>query len=356
MTDKLRAMVIGCGNMGTKRIKSLAQSREAELVFVVDKGSKAEVIAKEHGVGFGHDAYEAMQKVKPDFIFVSTPNKFHSPIAQAALKRNISVVCEKPLARNPPEAIAMVKAAIQSGTFLKTGSNLRYFPSVIKAKELLEKNEIGKILFLRGWIGNSGWHLQKSWNSWFADPELAGGGTLLDNGAHMLDLVRWFAGEVKECCGATSTQHWQVHPLEDVGFCIFKTIDGKYAFIQSSWVDWAGYMYMEIYGENGYIRIDNRENACITILGKRDGTKQIFDFSLLPPMSYNLELQDFIASIKKGHQPLPSGYDGLRAVQMAHGVYQSVKLGKRVIIYEKEDEELSELHFKTFDSARARSA
>jgi len=339
MGDKLRAMVIGCGNMGTKRIKSLMETKEAQLAFIVDnQEGKAERIAKQYGVDFGADPYEAMNKVKPDFVIISTPNKFHAPLAQATLRKNIHVFCEKPLARNPQEATAMVKTAIENKAFLKTGSNLRYFPSVTKAKELLEKNEIGEILFVRGWIGNSGWQLQ---NSWFTDPDLVGGGTLLDNGTHMFDLIRWFTGEVKECLGVISTVHWQVNPLEDVGLCIFKNIHGKYAFIQSSWVDWAGYMYLEIYGKNGYIRIDNRENACITTLGKKNGMKDIFDYSLQPPISYNLELEDFVRSIKLNRQPLPSGYDGLRAVQMAYGVYWSTKTGKTISIYGKEDEELA---------------
>jgi len=341
MVDKLRAVVIGCGNMGTKRIKSLMESSEAQLVFIVDQNlKKAGRLANECEVGFGDDPFEAMDKVKPDFVVISTPNKFHAPLAIPALKRNIHVLCEKPLARNPQEAMAMVKAVIESQAFLKTGSNLRYFPSVMKAKELLDKHEIGNILFVRGWIGNNGWHLEKSWKTWFSDHDIAGGGTILDNGAHMFDLIRWFMGEVRECTGMISTVHWKIKPLEDVGFCIFKSIDDKVAFIQSSWVEWAGYMYMEIYGSDGYIRINNRENVCATVLGLKDGSKQIFDYSLLPSVSYKLELEDFISSIRHGQQPLPSGYDGFRAVQMAFGVYKSALEGRSVVIYGEEEERL----------------
>lgn len=343
MVDKLRALVIGCGNMGTKRIKSLIENRETQLVFVVDQNlNRAKKLAREYGINFGNDALEAMDKVNPDFVVISAPNKYHAPLARAALMRNIHVICEKPLARNPEEAVAMVKAAVRSKAFLKTGSNLRYFPSVMRARELLEKRKIGDPLFLRGWIGNSGRHLEKSWNSWFSDPDLAGGGTLLDNGAHMFDLVRWFLGEIKKCLGVTSNIYWKNETLEDIGLCILESVDEKLAFVQSSWVDWAGYMYTEIYGTDGYIRIDNRENSCIIIVGDKYGTKHISDYSLQLPTSYKMELEDFVNSIKHNKQPLPSGFDGLRAVQIAFGVYESTKTGKSVLVYGDEEKKLKE--------------
>lgn len=345
MAKKLSAIVIGCGNMGIKRINSLKDSSEAQLVAVVDQdANRARTIAKKYEVNFYGDPYQAMKKIKPDFVIVSTPNKFHAPLAKAALQSGIHVICEKPLARNPREALTMVRAANESKAFLKTGSNLRYFPSVIKAKELLDRHEIGDILFLRGWIGNSGWHLRNSWNSWFVDPDLAGGGTLLDNGSHMFDLVRWFLGEVQDCIGLAETKYWRVEPLEDIGFCIFKSVNGKLAFIQSSWIDWTGYMYMEIYGTDGYIRIDNRANSCITTLGKKDGGKNTFDYSLLPVTSYKLELDDFIKCIKNEVQPSPSGFDGMRAVQMAFGIYESAKTSKKVVIYGEDEKKLLELY------------
>jgi len=345
MVDELRVMVIGCGNMGTKRVKALTEVHGARAVFLVDMDPTcAERLAKEYGVEYGKDLYAEIGRVKPDIVIVSLPNKFHAPITQAALEKDVHVLCEKPLARTPQEAKGMVETAARSKSFLKTGSNLRFFPNVTKAGELLAKGEVGDILFFRGWIGNSGWHLQRSWRSWFADYELAGGGTVLDNGVHMFDLVRLFLGEVNECFGVSSTLLHGVAPLEDLGLSVFKTVDGKLAYVQSSWVDWAGYMYMEIYGADGYVRVDSRENACVTILGKKDGSKHVFDYSDQPPVSYRLELQYFVDCIRAGKQPYPSGFDGLRAVQMAHGIYESSRTGRRVRLYGPDEERLKALY------------
>ena len=103
----------------------------------------------------------------------------------------------------------MVRAAGTHGSFLKVGSNLRHFPNVARALELVARGAIGEVLFLRGWIGNDGWSL----GSWWRDPDLIGGGTLLDNGSHLLDLTRSFLGEPEECVGYASTLAQDVAPL-----------------------------------------------------------------------------------------------------------------------------------------------
>lgn len=115
---------------------------------------------------------------------ISVPNKFHAPIAIGATENGKHVFCEKTMARNPDEWIKMVEAAIENDTFLKIGSNLRYFSRVQKAKKLLNNSKIGDILYIRGWIGNTGWQLN---TSWFSDIELVGDGTFLD----MDDKIRY---------------------------------------------------------------------------------------------------------------------------------------------------------------------
>jgi len=336
MSQKLRFAVVGCGRIGMRRIKAISNHPQTELLCLTDNDEeRAKKIAQDLGVK-SVTAEEAISKREVDCIVVSTPNRFHPSVAIPALDQGKHVWCEKPLARNPGEAIEIVKTAIKSRRFLKVGSNLRYFPSVQKAKELLDNSAIGKVLFLRGWVGNSGWQL----NSWFSDPDMIGGGTLLDNGCHLLDISRWFLGEAIESTGYTSTSYWQVDPLEDNAIGLFKFENGKLAFLQSSWVEWAEYSYMEIYGEQGYIRIDNRTPNCVTIIGKRDGSQEAFDFSSQSPQSHELEFNDFVQAIQNGQQPLPSGFDGLRAVQMAYGIYHSAATGRSIKIWGKAEEKL----------------
>lgn len=336
MSQKLRFAVIGCGRMGMRRIRAISKNPQTELLYLSDNDEEAaKKIARDLGVEFVATE-EAISKREVDCVIISTPNKFHPVVAIPALDQGKHVWCEKPLARNPREAKEIVKTAIRAHRFLKVGSNLRYFLSIQKAKELLDNSAIGKVLFLRGWVGNSGWQLK----SWFSDPDMIGGGTLLDNGCHLLDIYRWFLGEAIESTGYTSTSYWQVSPLEDNAMGIFKFEAGNLAFLQSSWTEWAEYCYIEIYGEQGYIRVDNRMPSCVTFIGRRDGCKEVFDFSSQSIQSHELEFDDFVQAVQNGQQPLPSGFDGLRAVQMADGVYRSSAAGRSVKIWGKAEENL----------------
>jgi predicted dehydrogenase len=338
--NKLRFAVIGCGRMGVRRMKAIIGHPETELVCLSDNDTEAaRKCSKEMGCDFDPDWEKIVGRHDVDCVVISVPNKFHNPIAIQSLEEGKHVWCEKPLARNPKEAFEIVKVLARSDRFFKVGSNLRYFPSVQKAKELLDSSAIGEVFFLRGWVGNAGWPVKM----WFSNAEMSGGGTFLDNGCHLLDISRWFMGEPRECVGHVSTLHWEISPLEDNGMGIFTFDGGKMAFIHSSWTEWAEYMYLEIYGSRGYIRIDNRGTKCITILGKQDGEQELFDYSDVPAQSYFLEFKDFVQSIYNSRQPSPDGFDGLRAVQMAYGVYESSRLGRKVKIWGKEEEKLLEL-------------
>ncbi len=326
MADKLGFAVVGCGGFGTRRINALKKIG-ARLVCLVDTDKeRVTKLAHEAGCEYHVDYKDAVKRNDIDCFIIATPNKFHAPISIAALEHGKHVICEKPLARTPEEARAMVQAAQKNKVFLKTGSNLRYFSNVKKAKELLEKKTIGDPLFIRGWIGHDGERVLHAWN---AKKDLAGGGTMLDNGAHILDLFRWFLGDFSECFGYVKTLLMPIE-VEDNGMGLFKAKDGRMAFIQSSWTEWSGYMYMEIYGSDGCLFVDNRLGTSKTIHGDRREVRHVYDYSTEPPRSYELELEDFIDSVKNGKQPMASGHDGMKVIEMVHGVYESAKTGRIV--------------------------
>ncbi len=334
--SELSFAVIGCGGFGSRRIEALRKI-DSEIACLVDADEKrVSDLAREIGCEHSTDHREAVQRNDVDCVVVATPNKFHAPITVAALEAGKHVICEKPLARTPKEALEMVEAAKRNKVFLKTGSNLRYFSNVKKAKELIEGNVIGKPLFIRGWIGHDGKKVLHAWN---VKRDISGGGTLLDNGAHILDLFRWFIGDFSDCFGQVQTLQMPIE-VEDNGMGVFKAKDGRMAFIQSSWTEWSGYMYMEVYGSEGSVIIDNRGER-VADTGKwfvtstaahttKDGTRQVFDYSAEPPQSYELELRDFISCIKKKRQPMASGYDGMRVVEMVSGIYESSRTGRIV--------------------------
>lgn len=334
--SELSFAVIGCGGFGSRRIEALRKIG-SEIACLVDVDEKrVSDLAREIGCEHYTDYREAMIRDDVDCVVVATPNKFHAPITVAALKAGKHVICEKPLARTSKEAQEMVEAAKRNKVFLKTGSNLRYFSNVKKAKELIEGSAIGKPIFIRGWIGHDGKKVLHAWN---VKKDIAGGGTMLDNGAHILDLFRWFMGDFSDCFGHVHTLQMPIE-VEDNGMGVFRTGDGRMAFIQSSWTEWSGYMYMEVYGSEGSVIIDNRGER-MADTGKwfvtstaahttKDGTRQVFDYSTEPPRSYELELKDFIDCVGARRQPTASGYDGMKVVEMVNAIYESSKTGRVV--------------------------
>ena len=281
MKDEFHFAIIGVGWFGSKRIDSLKKIEDATIEWIVDldkeKGLEA---AKNANAKFTTEIENAVSDPRVDCVIVCTPNIMHPLAVVSALKNNKHVLCEKPLARSVKEASLMVEAAKSSSGFLKTVFNHRYFPNVMKSLELISSKKIGDPIFFRGSIGHNGDLLK---GRWFWDSESAGGGTFLDNGCHLLDICRISLGDMNQCMGMTSTSYWPVAPLEDNGFSLYRNNNGKTALIQSSWIEWYGYMYYEVYGTDGFVITDSRR-ANKTLLGKRgEDYTTLYDYSSLPP-------------------------------------------------------------------------
>lgn len=319
--------------MGKRRASAIVHNPNSELVCVVDNCiTQAKSLAEQLDCEFYTNCDEAIKKDGIDAIIISMPNKYHADISTKSMTKGKHVFCEKPMAITSEEAKLMVKTALKEGVFLKAGSNVRFFSNIEKAKEIIHSGALGRVLFARGWIGHQGWNLKPS--SWFTDPELIGGGTMLDNGCHIIDIIRQFMGETKECLGYCSTLlHKLPDTLEDNAVGILIGLNGAPALIQSSWTEWNGYFYLEFYGENGALYIDNRGTEAKTIIKKKSDDIQIFDYSKEPQISFQKEIDDFISSVRTGRQPLPSGYDGMRVVQIINGLYESARRGSKVLVY-----------------------
>ena len=173
-----------------------------------------------------------------DVICICAPNKFHKDIIIESLRAGKHVFCEKPITRNFKEAQEIYKVAKNSKNILQVGSNHRFFESVLFAKKLVDKGTIGEVLSFSGRIGHNGERLK---DSWFWKKEISGGGTLLDNGCHLLDLSRFFLGKFESGTGITSNTYWKNLEVEDTASGVFKTQEGKTASIFCSWRLLSGY-------------------------------------------------------------------------------------------------------------------
>jgi predicted dehydrogenase len=284
---------------------------------------RARDFGERFGVETGADWQAVVGRPDVEMVVVATSNDMHAPVSIAALRQGKHVLCEKPLARNPAECEAMVQAAEEGGALLKTGFNHRYSHQTWKAHELFEAGEIGEIIFARGRTGHGNGEALSQ--RWFGKFELSGGGTFLDNGVHLLDLSRWFMGDFVEATGYVSTHLPALGQCEDNGFGIYKTAGGRICQLQSSWTQWRGYLFLEIFGTRGALLINYDDSSCTLIRRGREAT--VFQFSGVADRSWEREIEELIAAAREGRQPLANGYDGWQAVRMAYAVYESSEKG-----------------------------
>jgi len=346
--DKVRFAVIGIGGFGLKRINSILRSEVAELAYIVDVNEElTRNLGRKYGIeSIGFDGL--LSRKDYDVVIIAVPNVLHYEITVQLLELGRDVWCEKPMTISVDLAYKMVMKSIEKGAVLKVGSNPRYFPNVLKASELMKRGFVGNALFFRGWIGNEGLHLLSK--SWYRKREMVGGGTLIDNGVHLIDLIRYLVDEIVRCqaCRLATLKH-NISELEDNALAIYGLSKSGFAFIHSSWTERSGYMYFEVHGDNGYIHVDSRWSRAIITYGKSGEEPTCEDYTQHPKLSYDLELEDFVRDYREGLHPKPTSYDGYRSVKIIMRSYQAAATQSPTTTFDSSDEELRERLLQRFN-------
>jgi len=345
--DRVKFAVIGVGGFGLKRVNSILRSEVADLTYIVDTNKNlAWDLSRKFGVDYISFDELTLRK-NYDVAIIAVPNFLHHELAVKLLEAGKDVWCEKPMTVNIDLARKMVLKSIEKEAILKVGSNPRYFPNVLRALELIKQGYIGRILFFRGWIGNEGLHLLSK--SWYRDKNMTGGGTLIDNGVHLIDLIRYIAGEIVKCysCRLTVLKH-DLRDIEDNAVALYELSGGGFALIHSSWTEKSGYMYFELHGDNGYIHVDSRWSKAVINYGRNGDKPTCEDYTQYPKLSYDLELEDFVKDYKEGFHPKPTSYDGYRAIKIIMQSYSAATIQQPVITFDSSDNDLKERLLQRF--------
>jgi predicted dehydrogenase len=248
MQDRINVGIIGLGSMGIIR-KTIADKHPALNLIALSDAHRPNIPRTETYRYF--EDYRELLDSGVDAVFVASQNKYRPRVVIDALNRGKHVFCEIPPGRALSDMQDIIAAEKKNeGLVLKFGFNHRFHGAVLKAKEIIDAGMYGKILWMRGVYGKSG---GKDFESiWQSNREWAGGGILLDQGIHIIDLFRFFAGNFTEVKSFVSTSFWNIS-LEDNAFALFRNRRNQIAMVHASSTHWKHAYTLEICLENGYL-------------------------------------------------------------------------------------------------------
>tara|TARA_B110000503_G_C7154175_1_gene416550 strand:+ start:1979 stop:2983 length:1005 start_codon:yes stop_codon:yes gene_type:complete len=318
---KLGVGIIGCGLIGQKRANALGEG--GKLIACADIFYEKSVdLAKAFDAKALKEWRDLVIMDEIDIVIISTLHNSLAEITIAALNAGKNVLVEKPAARNSSELKPILHALKSSKSKVHVGFNHRYHRALRKAKEIVESGQLGDLMFIRARYGH-GARLNYD-KEWRADPKQSGGGELIDQGTHLIDLSRWFLGEFSEVNGFAHTYYWDM-PVEDNAFLILKTANQKVAFLHASCTEWKNTFSMEIYGKEGKLDISG--------LGGSYGLEKLTYYKMLPQMgppetvsweypmgddSWSIEMNEFYSDIIQDRNPgvgINDAYEALKAVE-----------------------------------------
>ena len=332
MDNPLNCAIVGYGYMGEIRHRVLNQEPSVNLSMICDSDSAK--ISYEHNCEMVSDPSDVIES-DVNAVFICTPNNLIPEITVQCLKRGKHVFCEKPPGRNLSDIERIIKAEKENpGTKLMFGFNHRYHPGVMKAKAIVDSGRMGKIIALRGLYGKSGGkNFSKSWRN---DLKISGGGILLDQGIHMLDLFNLFLGGFTTVKSFLSNNQWKFD-VEDNAVVILMNENDQLATLHSSATFWKHMFQLNIILELGYLNLEGllsktgsygRETLVIgqrqfedetEAIGNPSEEKIFFDND----MSWALEVRKFVGCILNDSPVLESNSrDAYNAMDLVHRCYQ----------------------------------
>jgi len=322
----LRVALIGCGLIGQKRLNLLPPG--SVTVACDTQIDRARKLAAQSPGCIATDSFEtAVAAPNVDVVMIATINSALAPIALVAVKLGKHVLVEKPAAISTKELDDIAAAAQKTGALVRVGYNHRYHPAALKALELFHRGALGPMMFVRGRYGQGGRvGYEKEWRS---DPKLSGGGELIDQGVHLIDLAGIFLGEFTTVEGHAATYFWKM-PVDDNAFLSLRNATGQTAWLHVSCSEWKNLFSLEIYGRDAKLHWEG--------LGGSYGIERLTYYKMLPQMgppettiyefprgdeSWKIEMAEFFEDIKTKRTPVPGLKEARAALAVVEKIYGS---------------------------------
>lgn len=322
----MKVALVGAGRQGMRRVQAIRDLGEDEVVTVADlDGDAARSLARGVGCPWTTDWHEAL-RAEAEAMLICVPPDVHTDIALSALQHGRHVLCEKPLAMTAATAWSMVAEAERAGCVLKCGFNYRHHPAIEQAKAWVAEGRLGRVVVLRSQHGTGGRaNFEREWRTQL---DRSGGGILMDQGVHVLDLFRWFGGPFSEVAGCTVTSYWPIAPVEDNAFAILRG-DGFLASLHVSWTQWKNLFSLEVVGSDGSVTVEGLGGSygVERVIFRRRSTGSVREQEVIEfrgaDTSWHDEWREFKLAVVGSREPSGGGRDGAEALTLVEAIYQA---------------------------------
>ena len=318
--------IVGCGLIGRKRAQALGPARLVACADIDIERARA-LAGSAPGCAADADWRETVRRDEVDIVIVATLHDTLAAVTAGAIAAGKHVLVEKPAGRYASEVFPLIASAQAHDVRVRVGFNHRYHRALRKAHELVASGVVGDLMFIRGRYGHGGRIGYE--REWRADPARSGGGELIDQGPHLIDLARWFLGDFEDTQGFAHTYFWEM-PVDDNGFLLLRTARQQVAFLHASCTEWKNMFSFEIYGRHGKIDISG--------LGGSYGVERIALYRMLPEMgppettiweypmaddSWAVEFAEFLEDIELRRQPSAGLRDAYEALRIIEQIYKA---------------------------------
>jgi len=337
-TLPLNAAIIGAGAISQRHFEGYTLAGANVVAFAEpSEGTRLSRETEWNARGYSNFS-EMLERENIQALSICTPNAYHAPAALAALRRGIHVLCEKPLSLDLAACDEMIAAAQESGAILQTNHHLRSSPAVQTAKRLIEEGRIGRVTFMRLRQAHD-WGGAEEVRGAFGSLSASGGGSLLDNGCHMMDLARHFGGDVRSIFARMNTLKFDIE-VEDTSVASLEFESGALGSVENAWTATGWEESFAVYGTHGALECSNRlGRARLRFVSRTPATstwdktdETWYDFSALdvPHYAHLSSVTAFVRSVTEGTPVVCTGEDGRESVRLVLGGYESARSGMPV--------------------------
>lgn len=329
MTEKkMKFGIVGCGMIANIHADAINRISEAELVGVAGTDIQmTEKFAQKYGIK-AYKYERMLEDASIDVICICTPSGFHAQHAITALRAGKHVALEKPMAFDTQSADEIISVCQQTGKLLTVISQLRFSEDIIKAKKLLEDNALGKLSLCSLYMKYYRSPEYYSSSDWKGTKRFDGGGALMNQGIHGVDILEYIVGPIKNVQGKIATLCHAIE-VEDTAVGILEFQNGALGVIEASTCAYPGFdRRIEIYGERGYMVLRENQIETLMIDGKSMDLKPIqaagtaSDPAAVQSEMHSLQLKNLIQAIK-GYEPLLiDGSEGRKAIRVIEKIYR----------------------------------